>query len=129
MNPIDELDYITGNAYIFRNLYDYIQTADVNNHGILYVGGTCFIQIHSNKKQVDICKDNRSIGNIIFDIENNQVQLVRVENGIADYNNPMYIGMDNPIPATDPGEAGNGWYMHFGSHGREIKSILIFLLN
>lgn len=118
----------------FKDFYNYIQEAECDSMGMHYLNNIddYALHIYKTKNQVNINKKGDdgmmiSIGNIIFDPEDEEVSLYCVKNGYCNYNNGFTMPWDTPIGKKDNNIP--NWYGWFGPFGLSIKKLLAIILN
>lgn len=82
----------------FRALYAYIQEASVDELGYhnTNIEGVRF-HIYSNKRQVNVIINDKTVKNFLFDPDYGDVSIYNVVNEVADYDNPARYDMDDFI--------------------------------
>lgn len=109
----------------FADLYSYIQDAERGNCGMHYPfddNTNIGFHIYDGKKQVNIVFDGNPIAVFLFRPEERTVALVKVSNGIADYDSPRYVlPMDLAIAIGEGTDL--GWFRHFGEYAGITKEI------
>lgn len=108
----------------FRDLSNFIQTAERDSSGYHILNERWSLHIYNNLHQVNVnCKFNgvnESVANFIFDEDD--VTIVSVDNGRADYDNPISINIDTPID-VDRNNV-QRWNRHLGNLAGQVKEVL-----
>ncbi len=106
----------------FRELYNFMQTADVDDFGHLKLSDIWSLHIYSNKRQVNICQYHDSLMNFVFLPEENVVAIYKCNTpGICEYGQPFHQNMDAIISVH------NEEYFEFmcsAHYGQEIHEVL-----
>lgn len=88
------------NNYLqFKDLYNYIQTADRDSFGIHkpFNDSDVAFHIYSGNVQVNVMMGDVVLLNFVFDPDNEYVSIYSVEQGIADYEHPLTYSMSSYI--------------------------------
>ncbi len=127
--------------FTFKDLFDYIQKAEVDENGITtfflnaagnpekYRGYYWGAQIYSHKRQMNIYKSTtpdlspmgQVAGDIVF-IDDDLVQLIEVnDKGYADYDHPVTYGIGALMDHCE-------WIMALGTYGDVIRDVIYKVL-
>ena len=121
----------SSNGRTWRNFYDYIQTASRTDTGEHYPfafneTSNFVLHIYDNKRQVNICNNNIQnpendvvYCNIIFNPEDNVVDIIPVINGVSIYDNKFTCLMDMAFE----GMSSIDWYRNL-ENGKLVKELL-----
>lgn len=109
----------------FRDLRDYIHTAKRDDRGFHIIDNKWSLHIYNGLSQVNVNFKfngvNESVANFIFD-EKDEVGIIAVSNGCADYDNMIYIPIDTSIVTN--GDVNQYWYKHLGNFGSRVRNLL-----
>lgn len=122
----------------FKDFYDYTLTAERDEYGLHEIENNgsfpkYAFHIYDNKRQVNVnCQNDAedmytSIGNFIFNPEEDDVTIYPVINGNCNYNCGLTFTMYTDI--DDDEVSSNKWYTWLGPKGKTIKDLLVNTIN
>lgn len=124
----------------FEDLLEYIKTANRDPVGMHYPMNqgaqqnypVYALHIYDGMHQVNVCMAQYpntmpiSIANFIFN--ENEVSMIQVRLGVADYDNPLRVPIttpiDTPLGAKEQSPEVSTWIWHLGPKGNIIQEVL-----